>query len=170
MVGAAAEPQHRRRHHRALAGVHHPRAAAGAPPPPLQLLLLRCCAQAARFARGGWAPQRAAAAAPTLPPLPPPPQLLGRLTKRHANAAQVAAAGGPRLLLSLPRACLGVQFWRLEPLLSAILRNLLEDPATLEGWMEAEIRSHLNAQVRRRGAVACAVCVGMRVCEVSRCR
>jgi hypothetical protein len=80
-------------------------------------------------------------------PAPLPPQLLGRLTKRHANAAQVAAAGGPRLLLSLPRSCLGVQFWRLEPLLSAILRNLLEDPATLEAWMEAEIRSHLTAQV-----------------------
>jgi hypothetical protein len=52
----------------------------------------------------------------------------------------VLAAGGPRLILGLPAAALRPE---LEPAVSAIFRHLLEDPATLQAAMEAEIRSAL---------------------------
>ncbi len=56
------------------------------------------------------------------------------------RARQVLAAGGPRLILGLPAAALRPE---LEPAVSAIFRHLLEDPATLQAAMEAEIRSAL---------------------------
>lgn len=48
------------------------------------------------------------------------------------------AARGPRLILGLPAAALRPE---LEPAVSAIFRHLLEDPATLQAAMEAEIRN-----------------------------
>jgi len=57
-----------------------------------------------------------------------------------ARARQVLVAGGPRLILGLPAAALRPE---LEPAVSAIFRHLLEDPATLQAAMEAEIRSAL---------------------------
>lgn len=63
----------------------------------------------------------------------------------HAvSLLQVLAAGGHRLLLSLPAACLVPGVSRFEAGIGAVLRNLLEDPATLESWMEAEIRSSMT--------------------------
>jgi hypothetical protein len=56
-------------------------------------------------------------------------------------AVQVLAAGGHRLLLSLPSACLSPAISRHEGHIGATLRHLLEDPATLEGWMESEIKN-----------------------------
>jgi hypothetical protein len=76
-------------------------------------------------------------------------QLLVKLTRRHSNALKVLAQGGPKLLLTLPRRCLGVAFTSLEPHISAILRHILEDPSTLKSWMESEIKNVLTA--RRRG-------------------
>jgi hypothetical protein len=70
-------------------------------------------------------------------------QLLEHLSKRYANAQQVLAAGGHKLLLSLPAACLAPSISRQEGSIGAILRHLLEDPVTLEGWMEAEIRNSM---------------------------
>lgn len=58
-----------------------------------------------------------------------------------AATLQVLAAGGHRLLLSLPSSCLSPAISRHEGSIGAILRHLLEDPATLEGWMEAEVRN-----------------------------
>jgi hypothetical protein len=60
-----------------------------------------------------------------------------------------------------------VQFWRLEPLLSAILRNLLEDPATLEAWMEAEVRSFLLGQGQQHGYMNPFRALGGRSCLLS---
>ena len=79
-------------------------------------------------------------------------QLLVKLTRRHSNALKVLAQGGPKLLLTLPRRCLGVAFTSLEPHISAILRHILEDPSTLKSWMESEIKNVLTA--RRRGQQA----------------
>ncbi len=54
---------------------------------------------------------------------------------------QVLAGKGPRLILELPLACFSPD---LEPYISAIMRHILEDPATLQAAMEAEIRSTLS--------------------------
>jgi hypothetical protein len=75
--------------------------------------------------------------------------LQGQLCSQHQHTdwavlpvvAQVLSAGGHRLLLSLPSACLSPAISRHEGSIGAILRHLLEDPATLEGWMEAEIKN-----------------------------
>ncbi|KXZ41108.1 hypothetical protein GPECTOR_790g10 [Gonium pectorale] len=75
-------------------------------------------------------------------------QLLARLTRRHANAAAAASAGVPRLLLRLPSACLLPNASRHEPHMLTILRHVLEDPATLSGWMEAEIRNFFVQRAR----------------------
>eukprot|EP00955_Chlamydomonas_euryale_P032365 340181-Chlamydomonas_euryale.AAC.1 len=65
-----------------------------------------------------------------------------RCASIHANVRapeQVLQAGGPRLLMSLPRACLVPNFARAESCILAILGNVLEDPATLDAWMESEV-------------------------------
>lgn len=54
---------------------------------------------------------------------------------------QVLAGKGPKLILELPLACFSPD---LEPYISAIMRHILEDPATLQAAMEAEIRSTLS--------------------------
>lgn len=59
---------------------------------------------------------------------------------------QLLAKGGPRMLLSLPSACWYLVFTRHQPSLSEVLRHMLEDPATLESWMESEIKNYF-AQV-----------------------
>jgi hypothetical protein len=70
-------------------------------------------------------------------------QLLDNLTKRFCNAQQLLAAGGHRLLLSLPAACLNPTISRQEGVIGSLLRHLLEDPSTLEGWMESEIKNSM---------------------------
>jgi hypothetical protein len=70
-------------------------------------------------------------------------QLLDHLTKRFCNAQQLLAAGGHRLLLSLPAACLNPTISRQEGVIGSLLRHLLEDPSTLEGWMESEIKNSM---------------------------
>jgi len=65
---------------------------------------------------------------------------------------QVLAGKGPKLVLDLPAACFQPE---LEPSISAIMRHILEDPATLQAAMEAEIRATLSKQkppVSRTGA------------------
>jgi hypothetical protein len=82
-----------------------------------------------------------------------PPAVVS-LTALHAEhavlpwtaAAQVLAAGGHRLLLSLPWACLSPAISRHEGAIGATLRHLLEDPATLEGWMESEIKNIMTVK------------------------
>lgn len=64
------------------------------------------------------------------------------------------AGKGPKLVLDLPPACFQPE---LEPSISAIMRHILEDPATLQAAMEAEIRATLSKQkpaVGRAGARA----------------
>ena len=75
--------------------------------------------------------------------------LLSRVTRRHPVALRCLADGGPRLLLSLPRACLLPGFAHAEPSIVAVLLNVLEDPLTLEAWMEAEIRGFFSSRARR---------------------
>ena len=66
----------------------------------------------------------------------------GRL-ELHPNMLQVLAGKGPKLVLDLPAACFRPE---LEPSISAIMRHILEDPATLQAAMEAEIRATLSKQ------------------------
>ena len=61
---------------------------------------------------------------------------------------QAAAAGVPRLLLRLPSSCLLPNPTRHEPYMLFILRHVLEDPVTLGGWMEAEIRNFFAQRAR----------------------
>ena len=56
---------------------------------------------------------------------------------------QVLAGKGPKLVLDLPPACFRAE---LEPAISALMRHILEDPATLQAAMEAEIRATLGKQ------------------------
>ena len=53
---------------------------------------------------------------------------------------QVLREKGHRLILDLPVSALGPE---LEPYMTALMRHILEDPATLQAAMEAEIRSTL---------------------------
>ncbi len=53
---------------------------------------------------------------------------------------QVLQGKGLRLVLDLPAACFLPEH---EPYISAIARHILEDPATLQAAMEAEIRNTL---------------------------
>jgi len=76
-------------------------------------------------------------------------QLLDHLTKRYCNAQQVLTAGGHKLLLSLPAACLAPSISRQEGAIGSILRHLLEDPSTLEGWMESEIKNSMTLKGMR---------------------
>ncbi|KAK9833876.1 hypothetical protein WJX74_008569 [Apatococcus lobatus] len=70
-------------------------------------------------------------------------QLLSRLTTRHEIALKVLREKGHRLALDLPVSALGPE---LEPYMTALMRHILEDPATLQAAMEAEIRSTLASQ------------------------
>lgn len=70
-------------------------------------------------------------------------QLLDHLTKRFCNAQMLLGAEGHRLLLTLPAACLSPTISRQEGAIGSILRHLLEDPSTLEGWMESEIKNSM---------------------------
>ena len=54
--------------------------------------------------------------------------------------AQVLQGKGLRLVLDLPGACFLPEH---EPYIAAIARHILEDPATLQAAMEAEIRNTL---------------------------
>lgn len=56
-------------------------------------------------------------------------------------------AKGPRLLLELPSACFTPV---LETSMSAVFGHILEDPATLQAAMEAEILSNLASGGRAR--------------------
>lgn len=49
-------------------------------------------------------------------------------------------------MLSLPSACLVPTTSRQEGNIGSILRNLLEDPITLEAWMEAEIKNSMTVK------------------------
>eukprot|EP00798_Chlamydomonas_sp_ICE-L_P016841 gene16841-23121_t len=71
-------------------------------------------------------------------------QLLAHITRRHSAAMQVLNQGGHRLLLSFPAGCLLPLVTRLESSVVTILRHILEDPETLESWMEAEIRNFFS--------------------------
>ncbi len=51
-------------------------------------------------------------------------------------------------MLRLPSACLLPNPARHEPHMLALLRNVLEDPVTLGGWMEAEIRNYFAQRAR----------------------
>ncbi len=56
--------------------------------------------------------------------------------------------GCHRLLLSLPAACYMPSFVLVEPHVCAVLRHMMEDPATLEAWMESEIRNFFVQKAR----------------------
>ena len=67
-------------------------------------------------------------------------------TSTHQNGVigvQVLKEKGHRLALDLPVSALGPE---LEPYITALMRHILEDPATLQAAMEAEIRSTLASQ------------------------
>lgn len=63
------------------------------------------------------------------------------------HAVQVLSRHGPSLLLDLPAACFSPV---LETHMSAIVRHMLEDPATLQAAMEAEILSTIATSGRAR--------------------
>ena len=76
---------------------------------------------------------------------------------------QVLAGKGPKLVLDLPAGCFKPT---LEPSISAIMRHILEDPATLQAAMEAEIRATLSKQKtppNRTGASPCSLRSSSRV-------
>ena len=75
-------------------------------------------------------------------------QLMARLTRKHSNAVQLLSAGLPKLLLTLPASCLLPALSRLEPHIATVLRQCLEDPATLEAWMESEIKNFFVQRAR----------------------
>lgn len=76
------------------------------------------------------------------------PIFRGLLTSDTACCAstQVLAAAGHKLLLSLPSACLSPSASRQEGHIGAIFRHLLEDPITLEAWMESEIKNSMSVK------------------------
>lgn len=69
-------------------------------------------------------------------------QVLANLTKHRSVAECVLSARGHTLVLSLPASVFTTDL-QPQPLVSTILRNLVEDAATLQAAMEAEIRSVL---------------------------
>eukprot|EP00899_Mesostigma_viride_P004970 jgi/Mesvir1/14474/Mv05181-RA.1 len=71
-------------------------------------------------------------------------QLLTRLTKNHVVALQFLSEGGLPVLLATAPALLQPGF---QALVAAIIRHLLEDPATLQAAMETEIRQTFASQV-----------------------
>ena len=64
------------------------------------------------------------------------------------------AGKGPKLVLDLPAACFQAE---LEPSISALMRHILEDPATLQAAMEAEIRATLGKQKAPPGRAGAAL-------------
>ena len=81
-----------------------------------------------------------------------------------ATATQVALNRGcHRMLLSLPAACCMPSFVLIEPHVCAVLRHMMEDPATLEAWMESEIRNFF-ANKARFVCVRVCTCVRLFVC------
>ena len=107
---------------------------------------------------------------PGLLPLPPPTlQLLSRATRRHPAALRCLADGGTRLLLTLPQACLFPSFARAEPLIIATLLNMLEDPTTLDAWMEGEIRAFFASRPQQmRGSIPHPAGAQAAACQVGR--
>lgn len=75
-------------------------------------------------------------------------QLLARLTRKHAAAMHALSAGVLKRMLGLPAECLSPNFTRHEPAMLSIVRHMLEDPATLETWMEAEIKDFFAQRAR----------------------
>lgn len=67
---------------------------------------------------------------------------------------QVLSGKGPKLVLDLPTACFRAE---LEPAISALMRHILEDPATLQAAMEAEIRATLGKQKSPPGRAGAAL-------------
>lgn len=59
------------------------------------------------------------------------------------------SSGVHRTLLSLPSACWVPTFASIEPHVACIMRNLMEDPVTLSGWMESEIRNFFTQRSAR---------------------
>lgn len=55
------------------------------------------------------------------------------------------AGKGLKLILELPSACF---MSNLEPHMSAIFRHILEDPGTLQSFMEAEISTTMTSRAR----------------------
>jgi hypothetical protein len=49
--------------------------------------------------------------------------------------------GCHKMLLSLPKSCYKPSFVVIEPLVCTVLRHMMEDPTTLELWMESEIKN-----------------------------
>lgn len=77
-----------------------------------------------------------------------------QLTILPAQRMQVLSAEGPQLLLGLPTCCLLPNPSRAEPHINTILRHILEDPITLESWMESEVRSYMLLRVNRNDPLA----------------
>ena len=93
-------------------------------------------------------------------------QLLARVTRRHQAALRCLSDGGPRLLLSLPQSCLFPSFARAEPLIITKLLNMLEDPVTLDAWIEGEIRAFFASRPQPRGYTPHPVGAQARVSQV----
>ncbi|KAL6511581.1 hypothetical protein OROGR_021178 [Orobanche gracilis] len=64
-------------------------------------------------------------------------QLCSTLTRNHSAAVSFLDAGGLHLILSLPARSLFAGF---DSIVAVIIRNILEDPQTLQQTMESEIR------------------------------
>ena len=73
-------------------------------------------------------------------------QLTARLTQNHGLALEFLGAGGLPLVFKMPRSVL---FSGRGALVGAIVRNILEDKATLQTAMEAEIRATIPTLQRR---------------------
>ena len=73
-------------------------------------------------------------------------QLTARLTQNHDLALEFLSAGGLPLVFKMPRCVL---FSGRGALVGAIVRNILEDKATLQTAMEAEIRATIPMLPRR---------------------
>ncbi|GAV85395.1 UBA domain-containing protein/DUF913 domain-containing protein [Cephalotus follicularis] len=75
-------------------------------------------------------------------------QLFSTLTRSHSVAVSFLEAGGVSLLLSLPTSSLFPGF---DNVASTIIRNVLEDPQTLQQAMESEIWHNVVAAANRHG-------------------
>jgi hypothetical protein len=73
-------------------------------------------------------------------------QLTARLTQNHDLALEFLSAGGLPLVFKMPRSVL---FSGRGALVGAIVRNILEDKATLQTAMEAEIRATIPTLPKR---------------------
>ncbi|GAX74557.1 hypothetical protein CEUSTIGMA_g2006.t1, partial [Chlamydomonas eustigma] len=75
-------------------------------------------------------------------------QLLARIVKRQELACLMLQNSRLEKVMSLPRACMMPNFARAEAAIVSIILSVLEDPSTLETWMEMELRSFLGSQSR----------------------